>query len=311
MILVLSVIIVVLAVINGWLYFSRKKLNQNLNEIGEQLADIIEHKSAEKVFMQTNQKTIKLFLIQINRLLDYNQKVIADYAKTKESLRKMLSNMSHDLKTPLTVILGYVEKLKLDEGMTVEERKEVTFRLHQKTLSMITLMNQFFDLVKIESDDYAIPLSRICINEICRKNVLEFYELLQSKGLEVTINIPEQHFYILGNEEALNRILSNLILNSIRYGSDRGVFGLTVREDGECIAVDVWDRGQGITEVHQDRVFERLYTLDDARNPNFQGSGLGLSITKRLTEAMKGSIHLQSKPYEKTVFTCFFKRMMY
>ena len=82
------------------------------------------------MLMQTDQKTIKLFLIQINRLLDYNQKVIADYAKMKESLRKMMSNMSHDLKTPLTVILGYVEKLKMDKSMSEEDRGEVTARLH-------------------------------------------------------------------------------------------------------------------------------------------------------------------------------------
>lgn len=219
--------------------------------------------------------------------------------------------MSHDLKTPLTVILGYVEKLKLDQEMTEKERNEITVRLHQKTLSVIALMNKFFDLVKIESDDYAIPLSRIAINEICRKSVLEFFELLQGKGLQVEIDIPEQPYYILGNEEGLNRILSNLISNAIQYGSDGGVFGLTLREDRKYIAIDIWDKGKGIAEVHQDRVFDRLYTLDDARNPQFQGSGLGLSITKRLTESMKGSIHLSSKPYKKTVFTCVFKRITY
>lgn len=311
MVFVLSVIIVVSVVLNGWQYFSRRKWNQNLHEMSEKLADIMKQKTAEKVLIQTDEPTIRRLLIQINRLLDYNQKVIADYNKTKESLRKMLANMSHDLKTPLTVILGYVEKLKLDEGMSEQERGETTSRLHQKTLSVIALMNQFFDLVKIESDDYAIPLSRVSINEICRKNVLEFYGLLQAKGLQVEIQIPEHDYYILGNEEALNRIFSNLISNSIRYGSDGGVFGLTVREAGDSIAVDVWDKGKGIAEVHQEQVFDRLYTLDDARNPQFQGSGLGLSITKRLTEAMKGSIQLRSKPYEKTVFTCVFKRITY
>lgn len=311
MVLVLSVIAVVLAIINGLQYFSRRKLNQELQEVSETLADIVRRKSSEKVFIQTDHKNVQLFLVQINRLLDYNQKVRADYSKTKESLRKMLSNMSHDLKTPLTVILGYVEKLKLDQEMTEKERNEITVRLHQKTLSVIALMNKFFDLVKIESDDYAIPLSRIAINEICRKSVLEFFELLQGKGLQVEIDIPEQPYYILGNEEALNRILSNLISNAIQYGSDGGVFGLTLREDRKYIAIDIWDKGKGIAEVHQDRVFDRLYTLDDARNPQFQGSGLGLSITKRLTESMKGSIHLSSKPYKKTVFTCVFKRITY
>ena len=311
MVLLLSIVIVVLLVIIGVQSYFRRKMDRDLNEIRKKLSDVIDNATAEKVLMQTDQQTIKLFLIQINRLLDYNQKVIADYAKTKESLRKMLSNMSHDLKTPLTVILGYVEKLMMDKSMSEVERGEVTFRLHQKTTSVIALLNQFFDLVKLESGDDEIPLGRLCINEVCRKNVLDFYDLLQSKNLQVEINIPEQNFYILGNEDALNRVLNNLISNAIRYGSDGGMFGLTVREDGDFIAIDIWDKGKGISEIHQERVFERLYTLDDARNPEFQGNGLGLSISKRLTEAMKGSIHLYSKPYEKTVFTCMFNRITY
>lgn len=155
--------------------------------------------------------------------------------------------------------------------------RAVIQRLNEKVNSLIALLNQFFDLVKIESEDYDIPLSKISLSEICRNSVLEFYDLLVSRNLRVEIDIPELPFYFLGNKDALHRILSNLISNSIRYGSDGGVFGLTVREEGEYVAVDVWDRGKGIAEVHQERVFERLYTLDDARNPQFQGSGLGLA----------------------------------
>ena len=311
MVLALSMLIIFLLVMNIIQYVSRKRINNHLHEISEKLAEIIEHKTAEKVLLQTDQHSIQFLLIQINRLLAYNQKVFADYASTKDSLRKMISNMSHDLKTPLTVILGYVEKLKLDEKLSEDEKEKAILRLHEKVVGLISLLNQFFDLVKIESDDYMIPLSKISLNEICRKNVLDYYDLLLSKGLHVEIDIPDRNFYILGNEHALNRILSNLISNSIRYGSDGGVFGLTLREDKGSIAVEIWDKGKGIAEVHQDRVFDRLYTLDDARNPQFQGSGLGLSISKRLTEAMNGSIHLSSKPFEKTAFTCNFKQMTY
>ncbi|MCS0787430.1 sensor histidine kinase [Cytobacillus firmus] len=311
MVLTLSVLIIILLVMNLIQYVSRKKINNHLHEISEKLEEIIEYKTAEKVLLQTDQHSIQFLLIQINRLLAYNQKVFADYASTKDSLRKMISNMSHDLKTPLTVILGYVEKLKLNEKLSEDEKEKAILRLHEKVVGLISLLNQFFDLVKIESDDYMIPLSKISLNEICRKNVLDYYDLLLSKGLHVEIDIPDRNFYILGNEHALNRILSNLISNSIRYGSDGGVFGLTLREDKGTLAVEIWDKGKGIAEVHQDRVFDRLYTLDDARNPQFQGSGLGLSISKRLTEAMNGSIHLSSKPFEKTAFTCIFKQMKY
>lgn len=311
MIFFLCAVIAVLLLMNIWQYVSSRTWNRHVEEISNSMMEIIEHQTAEKVLLQTDQPAVQHLLIQINRLLDYNQKVIADYARTKDSLKKMISNMSHDLKTPLTVILGYAEKLNHDESVTEEERKQIILRLNGKVNSLVELLNQFFDLVKIESEDYEIPLSKISLNEICRQSVLEFYELLTSHGLRVELDIPERPLYILGNEQALHRILSNLISNSIRYGSDGGVFGLTLREEGESVAVDVWDRGKGITEIHQDRVFERLYTLDDARNPQFQGSGLGLSISKRLTEAMKGSIQLSSTPFEKTTFTCMFKQVSY
>ncbi|MEK5642193.1 MULTISPECIES: sensor histidine kinase [Paenibacillus] len=309
MVIFLSAAIAVLLLMNIWQFVSRRTWNRNVQEISNKIMEIIEHQTAEKVLFQTDQQAVQQLLIQINRLLDYNQRVIADYARTKDSLKKMISNMSHDLKTPLTVILGYAEKLNQEESISEEERKQVILRLNDKVNSLVALLNQFFDLVKIESEDYEIPLSKISLNEICRQSVLEFYELLTSRGLRVELEIPERPLYILGNEHALQRILNNLISNSIRYGSDGGVFGLTLREEGESVAVDVWDRGKGITEVHQDRVFERLYTLDDARNPQFQGSGLGLSISKRLTEAMKGSIRLTSTPFEKTTFTCIFKQV--
>ncbi|MBS4192159.1 sensor histidine kinase [Bacillus sp. FJAT-49705] len=311
MVPILCIIIFVLLIMNILQYLFRRNLTQNINEISEKISDIIKQETAEKVLVPTDWQAVRLLLIQINRLLDYNQKVIADYAKTKASLRKLISNMSHDLKTPLMVILGYVEKLKLDESMAIDEKKMLMTRLHEKVLSLTGLLNQFFDLVKLESDDYVMPLSKIPLNEICRKSVLEFYDMLLSKGLQVEIDIPDREFYIWGNEDALERILSNLISNSIRYGSDGGVFGLTLREVDEFVAIEIWDRGKGIAEIHQERVFERLYTLDDARNPHFQGSGLGLSITKYLTEAMKGTIHLDSKPNEKTSFTCLFKQISY
>lgn len=311
MIYIFVMIITVLLILNLWQYFSQRRLLHHVHEIAKNISAIIKHQSAEKVLYRTNHEAVQLLLIQINRLLDHNQKVIADYIKAKDSLRKLIANMSHDLKTPLTVILGYTEKLNQQQYMSEEEKRQILLRLNHKVNGLIALLNQFFDLVKIESEDYEIPLSRIALNEICRQSVLECYDLLTTQAVRVELVIPEHPLYILGNEHALHRIFSNLIMNSIRYGSEGGVFGLTLREEGDSVAVDIWDRGKGIAEVHQDRVFERLYTLDDARNPQFQGSGLGLSISKRLTEAMKGSIQLTSKPFEKTVFTCTFKQVTY
>ena len=101
--------------------------------------------------------------------------------------------------------------------MRKTRRRQLISSIH-KTLSVIELVNKYFDLVKIESGDYMLPLSRIHINEVCSKNVLDFYDLLTSKGLQVEIDIPKEQLFIIGNEEALNRVLTNLISNAIRYG---------------------------------------------------------------------------------------------
>ena len=109
-----------------------------------------------------------------------------------------------------------------------------------------------------------------------------------------------------GDAQAMKRILGNLIQNALRYGADGRYLGISVAREDRGLAIRVTDRGKGIVEENQDKIFERLTTLEDSRNKKYQGSGLGLTITKRLTEAMGGSIRVKSRPYRETVFTLFF-----
>ena len=109
-----------------------------------------------------------------------------------------------------------------------------------------------------------------------------FYDLVTTKGFQVHIDIPERNIYALGNVEVLGRVLNNLISNAITYGDDGKTLGMTLRDDETSVYIDVWDKGKGIDESHIDKVFERMYTLEDSRNRSYQGSGLGLTITKRL-----------------------------
>ena len=261
--------------------------------------------------MITDDRELKEILRAVNDLISQNRQIIANYNKTEESIRKMLSNISHDLKTPLTVILGYAEMLAMEEKINDEERKELNEKVYVKTNEVLELVNEFFDLAKLEAGDQDIPLTRVNINEICRKNILSFYDVLTVKGFEVEIDIPETNVYVLGNEEVLDRILNNLISNGITYGGEGKVIGITLKCDNESVTVDIWDRGKGISEYHFDKVFERMYTLEDSRNKFYQGSGLGLTITKRLVEKLGGNIYLSSKPYEKTVFSFTLKRITY
>ncbi|MFJ7733339.1 sensor histidine kinase [Lysinibacillus sp. NPDC097231] len=311
MIIFLLLIIVVLLGIIIFQVKAKKKHNATIQYMHRKLQAIINEQTHEKILVTTTNQEIRQLLIAMNALLDHNQKVLATHQKMESSMKKMLANISHDLKTPLTVVLGYIEMLQLKNSISEEERQRLLTGVHSKTMEVLKIIHTFFDLAKLEAGDTDYPMTKINISEICRKNILSFYDMVTSMGLEIEIVIPEISLYALGNEEALDRALNNLLSNAIAYGADGNVIGLSVRSDDTNIYIDVWDRGKGIDEYHIDNVFERMYTLEDSRNKSFQGSGLGLTITKRLVEIMDGSIQLSSIPYEKTIFTISLKRMMY
>lgn len=311
MIYILIGVILVLLAVNLLQYQAQRRRDKDLDYMHHKLNEIINSSSSEQLLLATGDKHLKQLLIEINRLFAYHQKKIVNYNKMEISIRKMLSNISHDLKTPLTVVLGYSETLLHDRDMDGEERERLLLKVQEKADEVLQLMNKFFDLAKLESGDQNFPLTRINMSEVCRHAILTFYDLLSSQGFDVRIVIPDEAVYAHANEEALHRILNNLLSNAIEYGGDGKVVGLTLRYDEKDVYVDVWDRGKGIHETQLDLIFERMYTLEDSRNKRYQGSGLGLTITKRLVEQLGGEISVQSKPYERTVFTFRLKRMTY
>lgn len=290
-------------------YRRYKDEQSNLKYAYTKIRQITTQQTDEKLLLHTEDLYFKELLIEINRLLEYNQKTVASYHKMEISIKKMLSNISHDLRTPLTVIMGYIEVILNDPQLTKEESIQLLGKVHNKTIEVLELMRKFFDLVKLESGDHDIEITKININEICKANILGFYDILTTKNIQVIIDIPEDPiYYAYGNEEELHRILNNLLSNAVQYGIDGKIIGLTVSANDTNILIEVWDKGKGISEHHKDRIFERMYTLEDSRNRLYQGSGLGLTITKRLVEKMGGDIQVISHPYQKTCFTVYLKR---
>ena len=218
----------------------------------------------------------------------------------------MLVNISHDLKTPLTVVYGYAEMLLAPELNLAPAVRTKVEKIYAKTRDVLDMLLLFFDLAKMESGELQMEKAKIDVCEICRSELAGYYEMLQDAGFTVEASIPEEELYMNGDAQAMKRILGNLIQNALRYGADGRYLGISVAREDRGLAIRVTDRGKGIVEENQDKIFERLTTLEDSRNKKYQGSGLGLTITKRLTEAMGGSIRVKSRPYRETVFTLFF-----
>lgn len=277
----------------------RLGMQRQLKQISRKLAEIQDADSDEYVMNFTDNKALMELLAQINRLLEERKKIKADFCSSENSLKKMLSNISHDIKTPMTVILGYLEILKMDSM----KENEMLLKVEQKTQQVMDLINQFFTLAKLEAGDTDIEISKIDICESCRESVLDFYEILTQKEFEVEAEIPEEPVFVQGNKDALRRILFNIISNAVRYGSDGKYMGIFFRSDDKYVYVDVEDRGKGIDKAFAQNVFERLFTMEDSRNREIQGNGLGLTIAQNLARQMGGEIILDSEPNMKTTFT--------
>ncbi|WP_397386360.1 sensor histidine kinase [Paenibacillus sp. RRE4] len=288
-----------------------RKRSTHLTYIHNKVSGILEQGSFERLLVFDSDAQVSRLLNDMNRLLEHAHLAKADYANQEKEMRHMLSNISHDLKTPLTVVLGYSETLLHSSSLTDEERRGMTEKIQDKAQEVLRLMHSFFDLAKLESGDRQLELSRVNISELCRVKMLSFYELLTKLGLQVELSIPEQDVFVRANEEALDRVLDNLITNAMKYGADGKELGIAIlNREGEPVTVQVWDRGKGIPEQEHSRVFERMYTLEDSRNRMYQGSGLGLTITKRLVERMGGRIEVHSVPHQRTVFSFTLEEMV-
>lgn len=274
-----------------------------LKEITEKLSEILEQDTDEQIMVFTDDKVLMELCGQMNLLLLDRQKIKADFRKQEIASKKMLSNISHDIKTPLTVILGYLEIMRLRDCEDVTLQK-----VEAKAKQVIELIDQFFTLAKLEAGDKKIEMVKINISELCRETVLGYYDILIQKDYAVDIIIPEQQIFAQGDMESINRILNNLLSNAIRYGSDGKYIGLFVREDFDFVYIDVVDKGKGIEKQFAASVFERLYTMEDSRNRSIQGNGLGLTIARNLARQMGGDLLLQSQPGVRTVFIVKLRR---
>ena len=298
----LTILLVLSICLNIYLFLKRSTHRKELGKVYKELTHIIENKRNGQLLLFTDEPDIQSVLNGINRLLEIINSTETNYRRIEQSMRRMLSNISHDLKTPLTVVLGYTEILMNDRSLSNEKKEELLHTVNGKTVEVLELINRFFELAKLEAGDRNIVLSKVNVSEMCREIILDHYEVLNNKGFDVSVEIPEDSYYAFGNKIEIRRVLYNLIKNAIVHGEEGKKLGLKVTSDQNFVCIEIFDKGKGISEKHKDHVFERLYTMEDSRNKHHQGSGLGLTITKRLVEEMSGNITFESVPYQKTAF---------
>lgn len=276
---------------------------KHLININRTLTAITEGNMNQRIRIYTYNKNLKIMAAEINKTIESFQNVLAD-KKTDEQMRKVLiSNVSHDLRTPLTSLLGYIEVLKTDDQLSSDEKQEYIEIIEQKAKSIYAMMEDFFQLAKLEANDEIITVKRMNITEIIKRIIFSYYHDLEQANIVPIIDLPQEDIFAYVDERAFTRIINNLITNSLKYGKDGNYLSIKLRQDQDFVWVDVTDKGKGIPSKELQSIFERTYTLEHSRNRNFQGTGLGLTIVKKLIEKHNGQITVQSVPFDHTTFS--------
>ena len=218
--------------------------------------------------------------------------------RRNEAYRKeFLLNLSHELKTPIFAIQGYVDTLQNGAMENPAVNHKFLSNTSRNVDRLVNLLKDLDEISKLESGEQLLYREVFVIQDLMR----EIFETLSIKADERHIRYGirkecEQPLYVYADKEKIRQVLINLVDNAIKYGKNNGIIeGSAYQVDGKKVLVEITDNGGGITDEHLPRIFERFYRTDLARNRKVGGSGLGLSICKHIIEAHGETIHVRSK----------------
>ncbi|MCI9526065.1 MAG: HAMP domain-containing histidine kinase [Lachnospiraceae bacterium] len=217
--------------------------------------------------------------------------------------RVLISNISHDLKTPITAIKGYVEGIMDGVADTPEKQEKYIRTIYNKANEMDTLINELTLYAKIDTNRIPYNFSRINVADYFEDCVEEVGLDLEAENIRLNyIDYADKDVLIIADPEQLRRVINNLISNSIKYlDKEQGFINIRIRDVGDFIQIEFEDNGKGISAKDLPYIFDRFYRADASRNSSTGGSGIGLSIVKKIIEDHGGKIWVNSKEGTGTI----------
>lgn len=226
-------------------------------------------------------KDVENLIQSINLIFDSKQKIVAEKKENEEKLRASITNMSHDLRTPLTSIIGYLQMIK-SEKQSEGDKKEYIEIVERRTKSLQQLINSFYDLSRIEGNEYKFNYKKVNLSNVLCENIAVFYNDFINNNIEPIIEVEENIKEIISDDVAISRIFSNLIGNMIKHGGN--FVKITLKQEDNLIVTEFINNVTEVTEENLDKLFDRFYTVDNSRSD--KNTGLGLYITKILVERL-------------------------
>lgn len=237
------------------------------------------------ILMDTLDKDIENLVISINGFYEHSQKRYVKIKHNEEELRKSIANLSHDLRTPLTSIMGYIQIISSDR-CTEEEKMKYLDIVDRRTETLQSLITSFYELSVVESSEYNFKLRSVNLGNLLYETVALYYDDFTNRNIEPKINVNQNISLVISDEKAVIRIFSNLIINMIRHGDGNVVINLIEQKD--YIITEFINSTSGLSDQDVKHIFDRFFTADKARSE--KNTGLGLSITRALVESLGNKI---------------------
>lgn len=283
----------------GHLFLLRKAIRK----ASEDLQDIsLALEENRVVKLGASESDLEKLLEIINKNLKAIREERLRYQQEEMKFREQIENISHDLRTPLTGIFGYLKMI--DAGHLEQEDQEYLEIALRKSHTLQSLVSQFYELSRVTSEDFHPELKPVDCARVLRESCLDHYSLLEKEHLQVQMDVPESPAVICGNTEALERIFSNLIQNSARYAQHEFYISLRQAIDSKTVKIQFEnDISPELILDEPNSLFDRFYTQEQSRTRG--STGLGLTISRCLTESMGGQIHAQYNHRGNHIFLTF------
>ncbi len=284
--------------VSGWLhrgiYEPVSKLNDAMAKIREGDYTYVLETDAENEFgdLYRNYEDMRMRL----------KETCEERARQEEKNRELVSNISHDLKTPITAIKGYAEGILDGVAQTPEKTTKYVRTIYNKAVDMDRLINELTTYSNVDNDRIPYKFLRINIADYFNDCVEEIGLDLEQRGIEFNYtNMVSPDTLVIADPEQLKKVINNIISNSIKYiDKTKGIIDLRLLDRNDSVMIEIEDNGRGIPQQDLPRIFERFYRTDASRNSAQGGSGIGLSIVKKIIEDHGGYIWATSKEGENT-----------
>ena len=267
------------------LLYAMKKTEEEIREIQQDLTQ------NQMLHLPVPSPALGRLLNSFNKVLEEIREERIGYEHREKEFQKQIENISHDLRTPLTVILGYLKLIKKSQSNQItvnEELEEAMDIIRHKAESMKNLVTQFYDFSRLNAGDYELSLGKVDVSRTLRESLMGNYQILEQTHLEIDIDIPERPIWGSGDEAALERIFLNLFQNAGRYAET--FLYISIKEYERNVSVSFSNDTQILSEDDLSHLFERFYMQNDSRNQG--GTGLGLTVAKSLAEEMGATLNV-------------------